>query len=284
MFQYSYEESVQWFRVQPEHTELVKFSYLDEDNLAAAQRFSESEEFQATIELLDIENKGQVLKILDLGCGNGIASYAFASLGHEITAIDPDPSFDVGLGATNRLASEVEIGKITTQQAGAESLPFADATFDIVYARQALHHFSDLTKGLQEAARVLKTGGFFLATREHVVSNMQQRKDFLSNHVLHRLHGQENAYLVEDYLGALQISGLKISRIFGHFDTVINHYPTTNAEIKDWLYSGFSKYLGKSLASILSQISFLEIAYRRRLSGSCDFPGRLYSFLCTKPQ
>lgn len=283
MFKYSYEESVQWFRTQSEHTELVKFSYLDRDNLAAAQRFSKSEEFQETISLLKLNKNKGVLKILDLGCGNGIASYAFANLGHEITAIDPDPSFDVGLGATNRVASDITRGKIITQQASAESLPFADATFDLVYARQALHHFTDLTRGLQEATRVLKPGGFFLAAREHVVSDMQQKKDFLSNHVLHRLHGQENAYLVEDYLSALQISGLKIIRVFGHFDTVINHYPTTNAEIKDWLCSGFSKYLGKSLASILSQISFLEIAYRRRLSRSCDFPGRLYSFLCTKP-
>ncbi|MGK7924892.1 MAG: class I SAM-dependent methyltransferase [Spirulina sp.] len=284
MLQYSYEESVQWFRLQPEHTELVKFSYLDKDNLAAAQRFAESEEFQATIALLDIKNHGRVLQILDLGCGNGIASYALANLGHDITAIDPDPSLDVGLAATHRLASKINRGAIVTRQGSAESLPFADATFDRVYARQALHHFTDLTQGLQESARVLKPGGIFLGTREHVVSNMQQRQEFLANHVLHRLHGQENAYPLNDYLYALRVSGLKIHRVFGHFDTVINHYPTTNAEIKDWLHSGFSKYLGQPIASILSQVSVLERAYRRRLSSHCNFPGRLYSFLCTKPQ
>jgi ubiquinone/menaquinone biosynthesis C-methylase UbiE len=282
--QYSYEESVQWFRQQPEHQELVKFSYLDRDNLAAAQRFAIGEELQATIALLNLNQKGRVLQILDLGCGNGIVAYALANLGHEVTAIDPDLSADVGLEATHRLASEISQGKIITQQASAESLPFNDATFDIIYARQALHHFADLTRGLQESARVLKPGGKFLATREHVITNSQQRQEFLANHVLHRLHGQENAYPLADYLKALRTSGLKIRQVFGHFDTVINHYPTTNAEIKDWLRSGFAKYLGQSVASILNQVSFLETAYRYRLSKSCNFPGRLYSFFCTKPR
>ena len=178
MAKYTYEESVRWLRTQPEHAGLVVDAYLDEDNFAAARRFAASEEFEAVARLLSLKN-GRKLRILDLGCGNGIASYAFALLGHYVTAVDPDPSADVGLAATARLSSRVP-GEITTCLSEAESLPFDDASFDVVYERQALHHFQDLRAGIAECARVLRPSGVLLATREHVVSDEAQLAEFLA--------------------------------------------------------------------------------------------------------
>ena len=135
MGKYTYEESVRWMRSQPEHAGLVRQCYLDEDNLAAAKRFASSEEFASLDAFLGLSRSRQRLKILDVGCGNGIASYAFASLGHDVSAIDPDCSSDVGLEATARLALSLGAGSISTFSSIAETLPFADATFDIAYAR-----------------------------------------------------------------------------------------------------------------------------------------------------
>lgn len=278
---YTYEESVKWMREQSEHSELVKQCYLDEDNLAAANRFLSSEEFSEIVKLLRPHRK---LKILDLGCGNGIASYAFASLGHEVYAVDPDLSEDVGLGATARLASKVSNGSIKTFQAFAESLPFPDSTFDIVYARQALHHFSDLHKGLAECSRVLKPKGFFLASREHVINDEQQLEIFLENHLLHKLHGGENAYPLNNYISALQQSDFRIVKCMAPFDTIINHFPTSNTQVKQWLFQVLEKKLGKAVASVLAQFSPVESLYRYRLSRFCNSPGRLYSFLCIKEE
>src|ERR1044071_6640767 len=202
MSKYTYEDSVRWMRAQPENAELVRQCYLDEDNLAAARRFAGSEEFAEISSLLGLGGAGRRLKILDLGCGNGIASYAFASAGHEVYALDPDESEDVGLGAAARLARVVGGGAIETVKSFAEQLPFADATFDVVYARQSLHHFGDLRRGLAECARVLKPGGKLFATREHVVSDDEQLRQFLDEHILHKLHGGEKAYrLGEDRAG-----------------------------------------------------------------------------------
>jgi SAM-dependent methyltransferase len=41
-----------------------------------------------------------------------------------------------------------------------EFLPFRDQTFDRVYGFGILHHLSDIKRGLSEAARVLKNGGY----------------------------------------------------------------------------------------------------------------------------
>lgn len=280
MSRHTYEESVHWMRQQPEHSELVKLCYLNEDNLAVAKRFALSEEFREVSKNLRLANSSKKLTILDLGCGKGIVSYAFISLRHNVSAVDPDFSEDVGLGAIERLVSTISNGSISTTQAFAESLPFPNSTFDIVYARQAIHHFTNLRKGLAECSRVLKPKGLLFATREHVISNDQQLKVFLEDHLLHKLHGGENAHPLEDYISALEQSSLKVLKSLAPFDTVINHFPTSNAEVKNWLFQGMKKKLGKVAASILIKLTFIESFYRYRLSHSCNFPGRLYSFLC----
>lgn len=265
----------------PEHADLVKQCYLDENNLLAAKRFAASEEFAAIVSILGLDKFRGELKILDLGCGNGIAAYAFASLGHNVSAIDPDMSRDVGLEATARLASSTLAGKITTFRSFAEELPFPDAMFDIVYARQSLHHFQDLRKGLEECARVLKPGGSLLAAREHVVSDEAQLETFLAEHILHRLHGGERAYPVEEYLLALNSAGLRVAMSFAPYDIVINHFPESNLQVRSKIYDELKLRYGR-LAATLLKFRTIERFYRRRLSASCNFPGRLYSFLCVK--
>lgn len=278
----TYEESVRWMRSQPEHTELVKLCYLDEDNLTAAKRFASSEEFAEIADILGLRDSGRKLKILDLGCGNGIASYAFASLGHDVSAVDPDNSEDVGLGATARLSVAITNGSIITHKAFAESLPFPDSMFDVVYARQALHHFSDLQKGLMECSRVLKPGGFLLATREHVVDDEQQLQAFFENHMLHKWHGGENAYPVERYISALKQAGLKVTKCFAPFDTVINYFPISDSDVKEKIYGALQESYGRLGASLLIRIPPVKKAYTHRVSLSDHYPGRLFSFLCTK--
>lgn len=279
---YTYEESVRWLRSQPEHSELVQLCYLDEDNLLAAKRFTASEEFAEIVKILRLDKAHTKLKILDLGCGNGIASYAFASLGHDVSAIDPDPSRDVGLGATARLASAVSHGSISTYKAFAEALPFPDATFDVVYARQSLHHFGDLQQGLTECARVLKPGGILLATREHVVNDDEQLTAFFANHILHKLHGGENAYPLERYLSALEQAGVRIAQCLAPFDSVINHFPESNADVEGRISQKLKERFGKYAAFALLRIASIRSICRHRLSHDCNDPGRLYSFLCLK--
>lgn len=280
--QESYEQAVQWLRQQPDYQELVRLAYLQADTLEAAQLFEQSEEWQETIHYLQL-NDGP-LTVLDVGCGNGIVSYCFARLGHRAIAVDPDLSDDVGLGATQRLAARCDLTEITTQQAFAEALPFATHQFDRVYCRQALHHFGDLDRGLAECARVLKPGGLFFAVREHVVSDRAQHQQFLHNHVLHQRHGGENAYPVERYHQGLQQAGFTIKACFGHFDTVINHYPTPRAEVEDWFMQALTQKLKvpAQISRHIVRMPWFNQQYRRHISRAYTVPGRLYSFLCSK--
>jgi ubiquinone/menaquinone biosynthesis C-methylase UbiE len=284
MNQYSYEESVHWLRRQPEYTETVKQCYLDEDNLAAAERFAASDEFAAVVALLRLDPRdGCRRQILDLGCGNGIVSYAFACLGNEVSALDPDLSDDVGLRAAERLATVVPGGSISTHHGFAEELPFGDETFDVVYTRQALHHFSDLHKGLRECSRVLKKGGLLLATREHIVDDARQLEQFLEEHLLHKLHGGENAYPLDVYTNALEQAPFRVVRCLHHFDSVINYFPMSEEEVRHLWSSGLQNKYGVLPAKMLAGLPPAERFFRGRLSRRFDHPGRFCSFLCQKP-
>lgn len=96
---------------------------------------------------------------LDVGCGGGHVSFRLAPLVHRIVAHDLTPSM---LAAVSVEAERRGIRNIETRQGRAESLPDADATFDIVATRYSAHHWGDLPAGLAEMRRVLKPGGLGL--------------------------------------------------------------------------------------------------------------------------
>ena len=276
----TYEQSVQWLRAQPGREQEVLDSYLDTDNEAAARRFEASEEFAEIVNWLGL--RGAPKTVLDVGCGNGIASYAMARLGHRVTALDPDESADVGLQAARRLIplAQERGGEMRCAQGFVENLPFDDASFDVVYTRQAVHHFADLEAGLRECRRVIKPNGLFLASREHVISNEAQLQQFLREHAIHHLHGGENAYLLSVYLRALRDAGFGRVRAIKPYDSVVNHFPLSEAEMRAHFAGVLRGKIKVSGAERLAGVPAIAALGRTLMSWRNPAPGRLYSFLC----
>ena len=276
--QLTWEEAVQWLKSQDDRQELVKACYYDDPLLESAQRFVNSEEWQA---VHDISKDWMHGKVLDLGAGNGISSYAFAIAGCQVTALEPDPSEIVGAGAIAKLAKEANLDIEIIQNFG-ESLPFVDNSFDIVHGRQVLHHAKNLPKLCQEAARVLRPNGLFIATREHIISEYQDLEIFLQTHPLHQLYGGENAFLLKQYYEAIAQAGLILRDSYGQYQSVINYAPTTRSQHQQNIANKLEKYLGSRLAKwICAQPNFIELinniyTWRDRT------PGRLYSFVAIK--
>ncbi|MDH4585366.1 methyltransferase domain-containing protein [Pseudomonas sp. BN415] len=95
-------------------------------------------------------------RVLDLGCGAGHVAFQVAPLVGEVVAYDlSEQMLDVVASA----AAQRGHGNVVTQQGAAESLPFADGSFDFVFSRYSAHHWSDLGLALREVRRVLKPGG-----------------------------------------------------------------------------------------------------------------------------
>ena len=95
--------------------------------------------------------------VLDDGCGNGVfLDYLEGKARRgEISPIERYVGVDISRGmlghARRRLGDRPSAAVL---RADATRLPFADATFDVVYARGLLHHLSDPSLGAREAARV----------------------------------------------------------------------------------------------------------------------------------
>lgn len=96
---------------------------------------------------------------LDVGCGGGHVSFRLAPLVRRVVAHDLTPGM---LAAVEAEAAHRGLGNIETRQGRAETLPDADATFDIVATRYSAHHWGDLSAGLAGMRRVLKPGGLGL--------------------------------------------------------------------------------------------------------------------------
>jgi SAM-dependent methyltransferase len=95
-------------------------------------------------------------RVLDLGCGGGHVSYRVAPHVAEVVACDVTPAM---LAAVATEAASRGLGNITVRQAAAESLPFPDASFDVVLCRFTTHHWQSMDLGLREARRVLVASG-----------------------------------------------------------------------------------------------------------------------------
>jgi ubiquinone/menaquinone biosynthesis C-methylase UbiE len=120
-------------------------------------------EYEATEkhwELFFSENEVRGKTVLDAGCGTGIFSIIFASKGAgQVTGIDISKG---SLQTAQSLKDKAGLENVRFQKEDMLQLPFADASFDIVWAWGTVHHTTDPIKAVQELIRILKNGGSIL--------------------------------------------------------------------------------------------------------------------------
>lgn len=104
------------------------------------------------VDLAEIESK----KVLEVGCGAGAHSALFKRHGGKVVALDI--TMERAISAQHKLKL-VRQGYGCAIQGDAESLPFEDDTFDIVYSFGVLHHTENTEKAVDELYRVLKPEG-----------------------------------------------------------------------------------------------------------------------------
>ena len=272
------EEAILQLRRDPSLADLVRDAYLGRDVVESARRFSESGEFAEVHRILGRKLAGAT--VLDLGAGIGMASLAFAAGGAaRVIAMDPDPSNEVGRGAMARLADH---GEFAIVDGFGEAIPLDDASVDIVYCRQVLHHARDLPQVLRECARVVKPGGIVLACREHVVDDDDQLRQFLDDHPVNRLAGGEHAYQLAAYLDAITGAGLVVDSVLSPWKSVINAFPMfrTQAELEAIPETKLVRRLGP-LGRVVIHFPGVKALIWARLDK--PVPGRMYSFLAHRP-
>ncbi len=156
------------------------------DDRADAYRESEAHRTGADLDLL-VEWAAGARTALDVGSGGGHVARRLREAGLEVVTVDPAPGMKADV------------------QAFAEHLPFADASFDVVACRAAVHHFADIVAGVRELARVA-------ADRVLVVDNLFMGEDAEEAERL-RDPAHVRNYSEEEWRRLLEGAGLRLDDV-----------------------------------------------------------------------
>jgi SAM-dependent methyltransferase len=104
--------------------------------------------YEATVEALE-PLAGQ--RLLDAGCGSGLALYLAAERGALVSGLDASAAL---LEVARQRVADVDL-----REGDIESLPYADATFDVVTAFNAVQYATDPRAAVAELARVCRPSG-----------------------------------------------------------------------------------------------------------------------------
>ena len=109
----------------------------------------------AQLEGMDIQGK----KLLDVGCGTGIISLLALQKGAAFAVCGDISNTMLEMGRIKADRQGYGSDRIDFRQLDAESLPFNDASFDVVLSGMTLSLIPDQEKAVKEMVRVLRPGG-----------------------------------------------------------------------------------------------------------------------------
>jgi 2-polyprenyl-3-methyl-5-hydroxy-6-metoxy-1,4-benzoquinol methylase len=286
----TWEETIQYIRTKPEYKFLVEKAYFEKELSLNVERFKESEEFLETLELIK-QQAPNAENILDVGSGNGISAVAFALMGFQVLATEPDASDTIGAGAIRKLKTHYQLSNLEVVEEFAENLHHKGASFDVIYVRQAMHHAFDLDQFIFNLSSLLKKDGILLTARDHVIFDEKDKTWFLETHPLQKYYGGENAFTEVQYKKAFKNAGLIVIKHLKHYQSVINYFPLSKEEyskrildeekrLKDTLVSKIG-FLG-NFKPIITLYKLKNSFSSSTVFNEINIPGRMHTFLTKK--
>jgi ubiquinone/menaquinone biosynthesis C-methylase UbiE len=98
------------------------------------------------------------LRVLVIGCGAGQDAFYFASLGAQVSAFDLSADMlQIGIGLAEASRLPVDFSLMPS-----ERMTYPDDTFDVIFARDILHHV-DIPATMKGVVRVSKGDALFIA-------------------------------------------------------------------------------------------------------------------------
>jgi 2-polyprenyl-3-methyl-5-hydroxy-6-metoxy-1,4-benzoquinol methylase len=125
------------------------------------------------IVLRAVARDGELLEVLDVGCGPGTQSLLWAERGHRIHGLDVSERFI----SVARQRSDLARYAVDFRVGSAASLPWPTGTMDICLAVELLEHIAEWEQCLDEFTRVLRPGGALFLTTTNALCPKQQEFD-----------------------------------------------------------------------------------------------------------
>ncbi len=120
------------------------------------ERWAELTDDQVATRFRDALGPARDGRLLDLACGPGVVTAAIAAGAASVTGLD---ATDAMLDRAKARCAKAGLRNVDFKRGDAENLPFADAAFDGVVTRAAVHHFANPQRAFNEMFRILRGGG-----------------------------------------------------------------------------------------------------------------------------
>jgi ubiquinone/menaquinone biosynthesis C-methylase UbiE len=164
--------------------------------------------------------------LLDVACGPGVVTSALAPRVASVVAFDATEQM---LEKAKARCAKAGLCNVEFKMGNAEDLPFADAQFDGVVTRLAVHHFANPQRALDEMFRVLCPGGTavivdVVSSEDTAESNLQNAIERLrdSSHVRMLPASELDACITRSGFRNLESSTWDKSREFEEWMAIVN--------------------------------------------------------------
>lgn len=212
-------------------------------------------------------------RVLDVACGPGFLTLAFARRASHVTGVDATEAL---LDLARREARSRGIENVRFQTGRAEALDLPDAGFELVSCRAAFHHFPDPAAVLAEMRRVVKPGGRLLVA-DLLGSEEPEQAAY---------HDQIERLCDPTHTRALPLSAFESLFEEAGLEVLAQPTSTLSYDADEWMAHGgpdatTAKRIRELLeASLERDRSGLEV---QRVDGRLRFRHRTAAFLLRKP-
>ena len=155
----------------------------------------------------DMANFKEGEKVLDLGSGSGMDTFIVALKVGKTGSVTGIDMTDEQLEKSDRLRKENSFDNVSFQKSYIETLPFANASFDVVISNGVINLCTDKAKVFEEVARVLKPKGRMVIA--DIVTERQLPENVVCNSTLWAacIGG---AAQQDDYSSAIRHGGMEV--------------------------------------------------------------------------
>jgi cyclopropane fatty-acyl-phospholipid synthase-like methyltransferase len=196
-------------------------------------------------------------RVLDLGCGNGIATMdIFEEFDCTITGIDIS---NERISFANKKCSEKHYpGKIQFMKGDMTDLSyFGENSHDAILSQAAIYHCHEKEKLFQEVYRVLRPGGRFVVTDACRRDNHEITENGKTNFYDRLLFSPEKTHTELEYMEVLQNVGFLILTWHDITDSMIRTYEIVSKKIK----SGDTEKLRSKIKKSIKAIEDGDVAH-----------------------